>query len=433
MKRILAVLLCVWLARGAFAEKQVSFMSCENNAAAQAAGERALLGKAEELATQMNGTLRVRELFDRTFFKYNSLSATVEFLSKLRREYGRVTAARPETFDTPETAHFVFETDRGFLLPVVLTVNRGTGLISAMFFKTPTRKNMSLALIKEKFAALPGGSGFLAVKLNAPGAVLEAFHSNEAFAISSLSRLYILGAVQEKGYSWKKRLALKEKTKSLPPGRMRDWPDGSPVTLHTLAMGMIADDDNTAADAVCDMLGRRTIEELLSKLGHSAPELMTPFLKTADVFRLKSDTEAVLEYMNASRSERYWLLDAISREPLSAVRYKSGPFAMDRIGWRASPADLCRLMDRFRISEDGNAREILAVKPGLTIPRNRFDYAGYKGGAETGVLSGAWLLMKNNGDWYCLAGTWNDWNKMLDENKFYDLMQSAVYAIGGEE
>lgn len=432
MKRTLTLVLCLWLAQAPAVGLEQAPMSCENDVVAQEESEKLLLRKAEELAAQMNGTLRVRELFDAVYFRYTSLAKTVEMLSRLHREYGRIASVRLETYDTPETAHFIFETEKSFLLPLALTVNRESGRISSMLFRTPNRKNLSLASIKEQFAALPGEAGFLAVKLNAPGAVLEALHSNDAMAISALSKLYILGAVQEKKYSWKKTLTLKEGARSLPPGRTRDWPAGSPATLHTLALGMIAENDNTAADMIADMVGRGDIEDLLPRLGHSAPELMTPFLKTADVFRLKSDTQSALDYMNASRAERYWLLDKIAGMPLSSVNYKPGPFAMDRIGWRASAADLCRLMDRLRTGEDRTARDILAVNPGLAIPGNRFDYAGYKGGAEPGVVGGAWLLMRENGDWYCLAGLWNNWRQSPDEKRFQGLMQSAVYAIGGQ-
>ncbi len=433
--KTLNIMVCIWLTLAAGSVAQEKAPLSEENGALTAAltGNRLLKNKAEALAVQMNGPLRVKGLFDRTFYKSASLEKTVELLSRICREYGQISLVRFKSSDSPDSAHFIFETEKGVQLPVLLTVNGETGLISGMFFTTPSRRNVPLASVKEQFAALPGRTGFLAVKLNAPGAILEALNPDEAFAIASVSRLYLLGAAQRKGYSWKKVLTVKESAKSLPPGRMRNWPDGAPATVYTLALGMISENDNTAADALADSLGRGTIERLLPELGHSAPGLTTPFLKTSDVFRLRSDTTTALKYANASTPERYMMLDKISREPLSSGAYNPGPFAMDRIGWHASPADLCRLMEYFRKNKDGAARKIMAAAPGLDAPRNKFAYAGYKGGQEPGVLSAVWLLEKNNEDWYCLTGSWNNGLIGPDEKKFNELLQLAIYAIGGQE
>jgi len=87
-------------------------------------------------------------------------------------------------------------------------------------------------------------------------------------------------------------------------------------------------------------------------------------------------------------------------------------------------------MDYFYKKDDKAALDILAVNPGLDIPRNKFLYAGYKGGSGPGVLNLTWLLKTSGSDWYCLTGSWNNEKDKLEEKKFFELMQAAVNAIG---
>lgn len=395
-----------------------------------AADTAALTSAAERLAAQICETPRVKDLFDKPFFKYLSLEKTEEILRGIYRADGGVTAVRLDYADSASSAHFTFETEKGLNLPVALAVSGVNGRLTGLFFKSAYPRDMTLEAVKSKLSALPGRTGFLAIKLNAPGRTLEALNENEYFAVGSAFKLYLLGAVLEEGYSWKKVFILKDESKSLPTGRLRDWPDGSPLTIHTLATAMISESDNTASDTLADGLGRGTIEGALAGLGHSKPELLKPFLKTGELFRLKSDTEAGVKYLNAPPDGKYRLLKEIARKPLNAADLKTSPFGITRIEWPASPSDLCRLMDYFYKEENKTALDILAVNPGLDIPKNKFLYAGYKGGSEAGVLSMTWLLKTSGTDWYCLTGSWNNEADVLDESKFFELMQAAINAIG---
>lgn len=396
-----------------------------------AADRKLLSQKAEQLAAQISLTPRVKDLFDKTFFKYISLEKTEEILRGIYRADGGVTAVRLDYADSASSAHFTFETEKGFNLPVALAVLGQNGRLTGLFFKSAYPRDLTLEAVKRKLSALPGRTGFLALKLNVPGRALEALNENEYFAVGSAFKLYLLGAILEEGYSWKKIFILKDESKSLPPGRLRDWPDGSPLTIHTLAAAMISESDNTAADTLADGLGRDTIEGALAGLGHSKPELLKPFLKTAELFRLKSDTEASVKYLGAQPDGKYRLLEEIARKPLKAADLKAGPFGIARVEWPASPADLCRLMDYFYKKEDKAALEILAINPGgLDIPKNKFLYAGYKDGSGPGVLNMTGLLKTSGSDWYCLTGSWNNAGDPLEEQKFFGLMQAAINAIG---
>ena len=62
--------------------------------------------------------------------------------------------------------------------------------------------------------------------------------------------------------AWDEVVRLEEAWKSLPSGLLQGWPEGSPLTLHTLAALMISLSDNTATDALIALLGRERLEAL---------------------------------------------------------------------------------------------------------------------------------------------------------------------------
>ena len=94
--------------------------------------------------------------------------------------------------------------------------------------------------------------------------------------------------------------------------------------------------------------------------------------------------------------------------PSAAEMQWSKPIAIDRLEWFASAADLCRLMAWFDKQHDSAALDILAINPGVHPADDRFDYVGYKGGSESGVLNMTWLLHATSGHRYALSASWND-------------------------
>ena len=372
------------------------------------------------------------ELFDKSVFRQVSLKKLAEALAGIYRENGAVSRTLLVS-SAAGSGHFLFDTEKGYRVPVALSLDPDSGKLSGMFFGTAYLKDPSLKGVRERLAALPGRTGLLVRRLGGKPEVLEFYNENAYFAVGSSFKLYVLGTLLRRGVSWDKIFTLKEEDKSLPTGRLRDWPDGSPLTAHTLAALMIYESDNTASDALISALGRRTIEAGLAALGHSDPGRLKPFLKTAEMFRLKSGTEAALKYINLPVEGKYPFLSELAKTPLSAERFTQSPFGIDKIEWFASPADLCRVMAYFAEKQDIKALEILALNPGLDIPRENFFYAGYKGGSEPGVISMTWLLKNKKLDWYCLSASWNNEKDKLEETKFFGLMQSALNALAAAE
>jgi len=372
------------------------------------------------------------ELFDKTFFRHISLEKLRDLFSGLYAGHGGVERAVLVS-SSAVSGHFFFDTDKGYRIPVALSVAPENGRITGLFFRPAYRRDATLRSVRETLAALPGRKGFLARRLGEKPENLEALGENESFAVGSAFKLYVLAALVKAGVPWDRVFRLREEDKSMPSGRLQAWPDGSPLTAHTLAALMLSESDNTASDALISALGRKRVEDSLAALGHSDPARLRPFLKTSEMFKLKSDTAAALKYLNLPAAEKYAFLDALAGTAPDQAKVARSPFGVDRLEWFASPADLCRVMGWLESRGGAEALKLLALNPGLSVGGTGFRYAGYKGGSEPGVLSTTWLLKTGKSRWYCLSASWNDEKDALDEAKFLGLMQEALAALAAAE
>lgn len=368
------------------------------------------------------------KIFDKSFFSHISLEKLNAIFSGLYRDNGGVAQALLVS-SKAYSGHFYFDTARGWRIPVAISVDPANGKISGLYFSPPYLKDATLAAVRAGLSALPGRKGLLVRRLGEKPETLESLSADDYFGVGSVFKLYVLGAMLKGKTAWTKVFRLREEDKSLPSGRLQNWPAGAPLTAHTLAVMMISESDNTASDTLIAGVGRRRIERSLAALGHSDPGKMTPFLKTSELFRLKSGTANSLKYLNLPPAEKYDFLAALGREPLEAERVARSPFGADRLEWLASPSDICRLMDYLVSAGDSKALELLAINPGLKEAGAGFPYAGYKGGSEPGVLSVAWLLKDKKNEWFCLAASWNDEKHDLEQEKFFGLMSSAINAL----
>jgi len=405
-----------------------AFLFFVRGGAAAAAEAVRAAAAARELSLRVSESPEgVEKLFDKKFFRSVSLPQLEEILRSLYRGGGRVVSVRLEKAEGELAGRFVYATDQGYEIPVALSLDPDSGGINGVFFKTPYKRDVTLAQVETDLAALPGRAGLLAERLGKEPERLAGLNEKEYFAIGSVFKLYVLGALLEERVPWGRVFRLKDEDRSLPSGRLQDWPEGSPLTAHTLATMMISESDNTAADMLISAMGRRRVEVRLPALGHSSPALLTPFLKTSELFRLRADTEAAVKYMNLPAGQKTAFLDKLPAQPLAADKVRRSPFGVARLEWNASPEDVCALMGYFARG-GAEALDIMGINKGLEIPP-AFVYAGYKGGSEPGVLSMAWLLRKGESDWYCLAASWNSDKEDLDELKFSGLMRSALNAL----
>ena len=263
--------------------------------------------------------------------------------------------------------------------------------------------------ITEDLSALSGESAAWFGPLDGE-AVFEYGDEARPVALGSTFKLYVLAAlaraVSDGRLSWDQVVALD--TKSFPSGQMQDWPDGSPVTLHTAATLMISISDNTATDLVMRTVGREAIEAEMRATGHAGLGKTLPFLTTREMFVIKSG-EMGAAYAAADEAERRVMLASLDLEDIDEERFlatfTSGtPVLIEDIEWFASMKDQRALMQVLATLPDDTARQIMAVNPVFDEEESAgWDYVGYKGGSEAGVLNMSWLLRDEAGQWHMLA------------------------------
>jgi Beta-lactamase enzyme family len=282
--------------------------------------------------------------------------------------------------------------------------------VSGLLFRTFEPIDDNVEKIEADLKALIGDVTWWYGPLGGNSPAITSSNSDKQMPIGSAFKLYVLATltreVGEGKRSWGDTVILGD-TRSFPSGMMQDWPEGAPVTLHTLASMMISISDNTATDALIDELGREAILETLRDSGHSRPELNAPFLKTRELFLLKAGPEGRLRtYLGGTAQVRQQILDGMEGEEVSTgevqAAFSGAPIALD-VEWFASADDIAKLMTYIRERADPIALGIMAINPSMPDRlRSKWLYSGYKGGSEPGVLNLSWLLTDANGQDYAL-------------------------------
>ncbi|GIV26205.1 MAG: serine hydrolase [Bacteroidia bacterium] len=388
-----------------------------------------LLERAQQVAEYLEKAAELPEsLFAQIVLDRVGIGQLRAVFQTLHQQLGRVTFMGEVERNGPYSGRFRFRCEKGFYTIVTLSVeNRPPHKINGLFFGPPAPAAKSFDDLRAAFEQLPGTVSVLLRRLDPEPADLLALNSDEQLAIGSTFKLYVLGALLENGWPWEKVVRLKREWKSLPSGVLHKWPDQAPLTVHTLATQMISISDNTASDHLIHLIGRRAVEKALVQMGHSNPRMNMPFLTTREMFTLKSDVALLEEFIRLGVEERREFLQrqVAAREP-NVYAVPSTPTAIDRVEWFASVRDLCAAMDYFRRTPHQEAREILAINPGVGTLNSAFTYVGYKGGSEAGVLNLTWLLRTREGAWYALSATWNNPEADVDQTKFVGYAQAVL-------
>lgn len=392
--------------------------------------------RAAELVGLFNGTIEPDLIFSGAFLSQVPAAQVKSISAQLRTSYGAAEkVARIEaTTGTSGVVYVDFERATARLEMVVGTAP--PGLIEQLLVAAVEPKGGdSVRAVFGDIMALPGEVSLEAARLEESGpAAFLTEKADRPMAIGSAFKLFVLAELsrQVKAGTRKWSDVVPIDRRSLPSGLLQDWPEGSPITLHSLAALMISRSDNSAADILLAALGRERVEQLLPALGVSAPERNRPFLSTRELFALKLGDPALLERWSAAdEAGRRTLLQgpvaAIDPGRLDVTRILARPIAIDKAEWFASPADLVRAMDWLRRNGDKATLDILAINPGLGRTAGQgFAYMGFKGGSETGVLNATFLLRNKQGRWMALAVTWNNQAAALDEPRFIALVGRLV-------
>ncbi len=314
--------------------------------------------------------------------------------------------------------------------------------ITSLLFKGSETIGDDMAKVVADLRALPGHASLAVARLDETGPTwLVREHGDRATAIGSTFKLYILAELSRQIAAgtrhWDDVVTLDRR--SLPSGMLQNWPEGSPLTLHTLAGLMISISDNTATDTLLATLGRAQVEAMMVAAGNAHAAANRPLLSTYEMFALKGTTDESLaeSYIAGDEAARRALLPQIAgvdRATIEAGRFGGNPRWIDSIEWFASPEDLVRVMDWLRRNGDQTTRDILAINDGVADQdAQKFAYVGYKGGSESGVLNTTYLLRDKTGRWYAVSASWNDPAAPLADGKMVLIASRAIRLVAASD
>jgi len=404
IRALLAACLLVALPTVAFAQ--------EDSAAIEEAG----YNRASQIQYVMLGTMKAEDVFAPAFLAAIPESQLKAIVAGLVAQNGKFLSVDELKYrgDGALMLDLVFERARASA--AVQLSDEAPYLVTGFRITEVRPMDDTPQKILADFDALPGNAGFGIYSIE--GSTLHSALTDKAtqqFPIGSAFKLWVLSALSQEIKAGKRKWSdvVPLDARSVPMGKLRDWPQGAPLTLHTLASLMISESDNTATDVLMHLLGRNAISAEVVASGHSEPARTLPLLTTLEAFALKSgDPARIPAYVAADEAGRTALLDrwAPTEDQVDFTKL-AGPKAnaIDTIEWFGSAEDISRILVRLRDLGDPAVSGILAINPGLTRQEaDRWAYMGFKGGSEIGVLNTSWLLQDSQGHWFTVVASWNN-------------------------
>lgn len=282
------------------------------------------------------------------------------------------------------------------------------GKIAGAMLQPPEALAATLDDALAPVAGLAETVGYLITK---DGKTLAEANADAALAVGSTFKLGILKVLRERiaagELAWDRVVTLKDADKSLPSSLLLAWPEGAPLTVHTLAALMISQSDNTATDMLLDLAGRDAVSEAIGGFA----------LKTRELFTIKADAGLVEAYRAADMEGRKALADRLRAAPLPSAVKASVPLT-DGVEWYISARQACALMQSVA------DLDVTQINPGIPDP-GQWQSISFKGGSEIGVLNLTNALTAKDGSRYCVSMTWNS-HKALDERAISAAFASIV-------
>lgn len=284
--------------------------------------------------------------------------------------------------------------------------------IDGLFLRPPVLKSASLDDALLGLRSFPGTLSYVVI---AGGRERAALDASEALAVGSSFKLAVLNGLQDEVRSHRRRwsdvVPLDSRWKSLPSGKLQDWPDATPLTIASYAANMISISDNTAADALAHIVGWKAIAPYAGS--------NDPLLTTRELFILKSNEGGALRnaYLAARTApSRAAVLKRADTLPLpSAEGLLTKPVLA--IEYRFSVRQLCTLVARVA------ALPLMSINPGAAEPES-FRSVAYKGGSDVGVLNMTTMVTTKRGTHVCVSATLNNASHAIDNDAF-----GTAYAI----
>jgi len=395
-----------------------------------------LRAAADRVAALLQGGPAPADMFTPAFLAQVPEAQVRNIAAQLGAQYGaprRVARIDPQS---PTAGVVHIETERATLHMNLVIEPQPPHRITGLLLTGADVRGDSMDAILEEVRALPGQASFASAALLEGGPSVTAGHETERpLAIGSAFKLWILAELSRQVRASERRWSdvVTLDRRSVPFGTLQTWPQGAPVTLHTLASLMISVSDNTAADMLLHTLGRDHVERMMERIGIASAARNRPLLSTLEVAAIKTGPAPALSlWRQADEAGRRRLLADLAGTDANRIdigRFSGNPLAID-VEWHASASDLVRTMDWLRRNADDTGRAILAINPAVPPAlRGDFAYLGYKGGSEPGVINLTWLIRTQSGRWHVVTGSWNNPAAPVDEARFAALLTRAVQLL----
>lgn len=404
-------------------------------AAAQPEPSAELRAGVERVAALLRGQGAPEEMFAPAFLAQVPAAQIRGLARQLIQQYGAVRGIGRVVAQSPQAGTAQIELERATVQISLIVDPAPPHRINTLFFTGAEMRGDSFGAILAEIRALPGQASVAVARLGEGAPEMLAAHEPErVLAIGSAFKLWILAELSREVAAGERRWSdvVPFDRRSTPSSILYAWPQGSPVTLHTLAALMISQSDNSATDTLLHIVGRENVERMMATIGVGAAARNRPLLSTLDMAALKTGPAAALNaWLQADEAGRRRMLDtAAADRPVDLARFTGAPLHIDSVEWFASAADLVRTMDWLRRNGDDTARAILAINSGAGPQlREAVAYLGYKGGSEPGVLNLTWLVRNRAGVWYVVAGCWNNPAAAVEEARFGALMTRAIQLV----
>ena len=400
----------------------------------------ALVQRTADLIPLLNGGGDVAALFDPSFLAQVPEAQLRPILIQLHASMGKALAVTAIDAVQPYAARIRITCEQGVISMNLAVSPDAPNRIVGLLVTGTSAPEASLDAVVAALKAEPGLTGFTLARLdNGPLAASLSLNADRPAAIGSVFKLAILAelirAINRGEHHWDEIITLDGS--ALPGGFYTSKPAGTQATLREVTEKMISVSDNSATDILLALAGRAKVEAMLPVIGWHDAARNRPMLSTLDMFKLKGLQGGALGRRWPTLGEgarRALLASEITPAPLGAIDpmlFRDNRPTLLGVEWFASPADLARTMDWIRHNTEtgpgAEARRILAMNPGVgPAAASRWNYVGYKGGSEPGVISMSFLLQARDGHWYALSASWNDPAAVVDENRFIALMSRAV-------
>lgn len=354
-------------------------------------------------------------------------------------QFGAMGTVEKVTATSPYHATLLLGFERG-IATIQLTVDPAPPhAVTGLLITSTEPREDSAAKVEAEFKALPGKTAFGVYALGNATTPQHEHGGDVTMPLGSAFKLWVLAEAARQVEAGERRWTDVERIdaqRSLPSGITQRWPKDAPVTLQTLATLMISLSDNTATDTLMRVLGRDRVDAMVARSGVRDPAATLPVLTTMEAFRLKApaNAELAVQWKAAGPDGRRKLL-SVNQARFAATKVDAGlfgetPLALD-VEWFATPRDQAALLDWLRTKGGDTALQVMATNPG-TPSAALFDYAGFKGGSEPGVIYGSWLLKTRKGNWYAVTGGWTRTDAGVQLPVFMNLMNRLIAQLASQ-